>query len=62
MLQWPDNFPDWLSLNWFHPATLLGFEWARPFFPLPAFAGAGIFHRPEFLKAETTSQNRRGFL
>src|SRR5688572_24408484 len=32
MLQWPDNFPDWLSLDWFSPTTLLGLEWERPFF------------------------------
>ncbi len=32
MLQLPENFPDWLSLTWFSPETLLGMDWEQPFF------------------------------
>ena len=32
MLQLPDNFPDWFSLHWFSPSTLMGMEWTRPFY------------------------------
>jgi Ca-activated chloride channel family protein len=32
MLQLPANFQEWLSPEWFKPATLLGFEWAQPLY------------------------------
>src|SRR6478735_710991 len=32
MLQLPANFPEWLSLDWFRPTTLLGMDWEQPFF------------------------------
>ncbi|MFC5270366.1 VWA domain-containing protein [Adhaeribacter terreus] len=42
MLQLPDNFSDWFAWHWFQPATLLAYDWARPFF-LYAIIPVAIF-------------------
>src|SRR6476660_2224657 len=50
MLQLPANFSEWLSLDWFRPATLLGFEWARPFYLYLLVSVPLLFMLRNFLK------------